>query len=72
MNNLTEEQQKDVDERATKFKEKYAALAAEFQMDFICYPQLVPTQEGHFVTIVNMQIVDRKYTPVPSPIIKEK
>lgn len=74
---LTKEQIKDIEVRTEGFKKKYVELTKEFSVDFLCYPQLVPVQgipqqAGSFVTIAHMEIIDRKYAPIPSPIIQEK
>lgn len=66
MNPLTPEQEAEFQARQQEFKEKYVALTEEYQCDFIAFPQLVPQQNMTFALVSSMQIVDKKYAPVPS------
>ncbi len=65
---ITPEQQQDINSRVDEFKKEYLALVEKFQVDFVAYPQYVQVQGGGFVTLANMQILDKKYLPTPSPI----
>jgi len=67
---LTEEQQKDIEDRVKSFTEKYKALTEEYQVDFLSYPQFIQIGQGVFGTSMNIQLVDKKYTPIPSPLNK--
>lgn len=64
---VTEEQQKDIDERVAEFRKRYLANVEELQVDFVSFPQYVQTQQGFYGTIPSMQLVDKKYMPIPSP-----
>lgn len=63
---LTAEQQADVEERTKKFLEGYKALVEEFQVDLAQIPQFVPTNRGLFSLAIIAQPMDKKYLPVPS------
>lgn len=68
MPTLTPEQEADVEIRLKEFKERYLALVTEFEVDFVSYPQYVQTGPQVFSTYNAMQLMDKKYAPVPSPI----
>lgn len=63
---LTDEQQKDVEERTKQFVERYQALVTELQIDFGQMPQYVPLGNGLFGTIIFNQPTDKKYLSIPS------
>lgn len=67
-NNLTKEQQEDVNKRTEEFRKKYAELVNEFQCDFYSYPQFVPAPTGAFEVACHLVVFDKKYLPVPSPL----
>lgn len=71
MEPLTPEQQEDVEIRLKEFKERYLALVQEFEVDFVSYPQYVQTGPQVFSTYNAMQLMDKKYAPVPSPLNDE-
>lgn len=72
MNTLTEEQQKEVEERTAVFLEEYKALIDKHQMDFISFPVFVPNERGSFEVMLQTQPMDKKYAPVPSDfMVKE-
>ncbi len=68
---LTEDQQKDVSTRMDSFRGDYLSLVEKYQIDFVSFPQYVQTQSGSFTTVAGMSMVDKKYVPVASPILKE-
>lgn len=72
MEKLTEEQQKDVEERIGAFMKDYEELIKRHQIDFVSYPVWLPTATGIFETRIQTSPMDRKYMPVKSPFIKEK
>ena len=63
---LTAEQQADVEERTQKFLEGYEALVEEFQVDLAQIPQFVPTSRGLFSLAIIAQPMDKKYLSIPS------
>lgn len=65
---LTDEQQKDVEERTKQFLDGYTKLVEETQIDFGQMPQFVPIQQGLFSVMIFNQPQDKRYLPVPSPI----
>lgn len=65
---LTDDQRKDITERTKLFLEEYNELVKKHSVDFISYPEYVPTSQGLFLTRVLSMPVDTKYRPVPSPI----
>lgn len=67
MEPLTPEQQEDITTRVTEFRQRYLDNVAELEVDFVCFPQYQQQPEGYFVTVPNMQMVDKRYMPVPSP-----
>lgn len=67
MNEITQEQQDDINSRVEDFKKEYTKLVDKFQVDFISYPQYIPSENG-FTTAAQMTIIDKKYLPVKSPI----
>lgn len=69
MPQLTDEEQKDSQERQAAFIKEYEGLIEKYQHDFISYPVLLPTESGAFEVRVQTQAVDKKYRPVPSNII---
>lgn len=68
---LTEEQQKDVTDRMDSFRGEYLSLVEKYEVDFVSFPQYVQTQSGAFTTVAGMSLVDKKYVPVTSPILKQ-
>lgn len=68
---ITEEQQVDIDTRVAEFKEKYEALVKETQVDFVTYPQKIQIGQGVYADTCTIQIVDKKYLPIPSPLNEE-
>lgn len=68
MQELTDEQKQDVEERTKKFLDGYQALVAEHQIDFGQMPQYVPLGNGLFATVIFNQPTDKKYLSVPSPL----
>lgn len=68
--NLTEEQQKDVNERVEAFQKEYVELTVKHQVDFITYPQYIGNPDGSFSTKVVGIAVDKKY--IPSEVLKDK
>ncbi len=65
--NLTEEQEKDVQERTKAFEDEYNTLMEKHEVYHAVFPQYVPVAPGIFATVSNITIVDRKYQPVESP-----
>ncbi len=70
MEPLTDEQQADIIKRTGEFKTRYSALVEELGIDFVFMPKYVP-QEGGFVTVPDVQLMDKRLTPTPSPISAE-
>jgi hypothetical protein len=68
---LTPEQQKDIEARIKLFDTGYRKLVEDLQIDLISFPEMVPTEEGFFVTKSNIMAIDKKYRPVKSPFITE-
>lgn len=68
---LTEEQQKDVEERIAEFMKRYHAAVEELQVDLIRYPQYMQIGPEEFATRVVVQPMDKKYLPVPSPLAND-
>lgn len=69
MKPLTEEQQKDVEERTNAFQEKYGKLVEECQIDYANIPVYMPGENGTFQLTVQSYPVDIKYRGVPSNFI---
>ena len=69
---LTEEQQKDSAQRIATFKAGYQKLVAELQVDFLWFPQFIPNQQGTFSIGIGVQMMDKKYMPVESPLTKDE
>lgn len=69
--NLTDEQKKDVQTRSEGFRKEYQAIIEKYQVDFMCIPEYLPTRQG-FLTGISMQVFDKKYLPIESPIQKEQ
>ena len=68
MQELTQEQKTDVEERKKEFLEKYTSLTEELHMDFVSLPMWMPTGPGTFSLIINAQLQDKKYLAPLSPI----
>lgn len=68
---MTEEQQKDIKERAEAFLKEYGELVKKHQIDLATFPQYVqhPDGKGTFLTVVTPTTVDLKYQAQPSPFI---
>lgn len=69
---LTPEQVKDVEARVKLFDAGYKKMVEDFQIDLVSFPELIPTDQGFFVTRSVIMPVDKKYQPVKSPFIQEK
>lgn len=67
MQELTDDQKKDVEERTKKFLEGYEKLVADTQIDFGQAPQFVPLKQGLFGVMIMAQPMDKKYLLQPSP-----
>lgn len=75
MEGYTQEQIADIMERIEKFNKEIARLCEELKVEVVAIPKLVPTNDGSFVTRVDIKVGDTKHKPVLSPIqdvIKEK
>jgi len=75
MQNLTNDQKKDVQTRIDLFQKDFEEIQKKHEIEVSAYPQYIPTQFG-FTTVAQVGLRDTKYAPVPSPlngsIIKEK
>ena len=73
MEAYTKEQIADMESRAKGFTADYLELTKKYEVDFISYPELVPNNDGMFVTISRMKVIDKKYLPKEDKdkIIKE-
>lgn len=68
---LTDEQKQDVQDRMEEFKKRHLVNVEELGIDFVTFPQYVQIAPDVFGTANGMQMVDRKYAPVPSPVTQE-
>ena len=59
--NYTDEQKADILERVKKTKDEMEKIFSENQTSIGAYPVMVPTADGHFITRVDIQILDQKY-----------
>jgi hypothetical protein len=75
MEKYTEEQLKDVATRSGEFEKELIELQTKYGMELYPIPVYAPTQDGSFITVVQLKLGDTKFRPVLSPIqnvIKEK
>lgn len=68
---ITPEQQEDIEKRVQDFRARHIANVEELEVDFIAYPQYAQVGPNIYSTYMNMQIVDKKYAPIPSPLNDE-
>lgn len=74
MEPLTEEQQKDINERVEGFRTGYLELVKQFEVDFVSYPQYQQQADGTYSTIPTLTVVDKKYLPqqgIKSPFVEQ-
>lgn len=71
MTPLTEEQKADVEQRTEEFKRRYGENVKELEIDFISFPQYVQVGPNLYSTLNQMQLMDTKYAPTPSPLSDE-
>jgi len=65
---ITSEQQQDINDRVAKFREGYLDLVKQYEVDFVSYPQFIQTRGGAFQVVTPINLVDKKYLPTPSPL----
>lgn len=68
MQDLTDEQKKDVEDRKQKFVEEYSKLVEKYEIDFNQQPFFVPVAQGMWAISLVAEPTDKKYLSVPSPI----
>lgn len=71
MAKLTQEQEKDIQDRKTKFVAGYQELCKKYRCDLIGVPQFAPVSDMAFGVICPVMPIDTKYLDIPSPIQKE-
>jgi hypothetical protein len=69
--NYTEEQKADILERVKLTKAAMEEIFKKHNTSISSHPVMVPTQDGHFVTRVDIQIVDQKFVPVTETKVVE-
>jgi len=67
----TEEQKADILERVRLTKLAMEETFKTHSTSISAHPVMVPTQDGHFITRVDIQIVDQKYIPVTETKVVE-
>ena len=65
---LSEEQKADVEDRKKQFIERYEALTKELMVDFAQFPMYVPIGNGLFATLMQAELRDKKYLTPLSPM----
>lgn len=65
---ITPEQQEDIDTRVAEFVKRHHANVEELEVDFVNFPQYVQFGPGIFGTQSTIHPMDKKYAPVPSPM----
>lgn len=68
---LTPEQIDDVKSRVEEFRKRHIANVEELEVDFTLYPQYVQIGPNVFATQSSMQLADRKYASIPSPLAND-
>lgn len=71
MEPITPEQQEDINSRVEEFKKRHLANVEELMVDFVHFPQYVQIGPAVFGTQNTLQIVDKKYAPIPSPLMND-
>lgn len=66
MKDLTEEQKTDIADRSAKFLEEYKTICEKYQVGFVSFPSYQMVGSNVFTTIIQSQVMDTKYAPVPS------
>lgn len=66
--NLTDDQKKDVTERATAFQKEFEGLLEKHLVGCVAIPEFRPSPTGSFHVVCSIQIIDKKYLSTPSPI----
>lgn len=61
----------DTQQRMDSFKEACLKASQEFNCDFYCFPQFVPSPDGSFRIAAVMQILDKTKLPMKSPLSDE-
>lgn len=71
MPELTEEQQKDIQDRAEAFMKDYNDLVQKHQIKIAAVPVFVPNEKGTWECMVQGGPTDVKYTPVKSNFMQQ-
>lgn len=66
MKDLTEEQKTDIADRSAKFLDEYKILTDKYEVGFVSFPSYQAIDSNVFTTIIQSQVMDTKYAPVPS------
>lgn len=64
---FTPEQLQDIDARRSTFLVEYKKLRDTHEVDFLAHPTFVPNEHGTFEVRIQVEAVDLKYAPQPSP-----
>ncbi len=68
---MTPEQQSEFAERRNKFLGRYKELITNLEVDFISYPEYIPTDKGTYEVRINTVVADQKYRAKPSPFVDQ-
>lgn len=62
-----EEKNKDLEIRRNEFLKRYKVLIDEMKLDFMSFPVLLPTKEGHYELRIQTDLMDTSNIAIPSP-----
>lgn len=54
-------------ERVDNFKKDYQELVKKYDVDLVSFPTFVSTPNGLYAVQIQMQLIDKKNMPTPSP-----
>ena len=64
--------QKESQDRMVKFMKAYDSLVKEYEVEFMSFPQFVPSGQHGFNISSQLIPIDKKNRPVPSPMSDDK
>lgn len=68
---MSEDKQKDFEERSKVFVEKYGELTKEINIDIASFPTYVPDGQGGFKTVIQQSTVDTSEHAYRSAFVAE-